>query len=45
MKHISFKNNPYTTILGLIVTFAIPLGLLWLAITYSNKQDKKNGNT
>ena len=37
-------NIPYL-ILGLIVTAVIPLGLLWLAITYSNKQDKKNGNT
>jgi hypothetical protein len=31
-------------IIGLIVTFAIPLGLLWLATTYSNKQNKKDGN-
>jgi len=31
-------------ILGLIVTSVVPLGLLWLATTYSNKQNKKDGN-
>ena len=31
-------------ILGLIVTFSIPLGLLWLATTYSNKKDKNEYN-
>jgi hypothetical protein len=32
-------NIPYL-ILGLIFTFAIPLGLLWLVTTYSDKQNK-----
>ena len=32
-------NIPYL-ILGLIVTFAIPLGMLKLATWYSNKQNK-----
>jgi hypothetical protein len=32
-------NIPYL-ILGLIVTFVIPLGLLWIATTYSDKQNK-----
>ncbi len=32
-------NIPYL-ILGLIVTFVIPLGMLKLAMWYANKQDK-----
>jgi len=31
MKHISFKNNPYTTILGLIVTL---IGLALFTLPY-----------
>jgi len=32
-------------ILGLILTVAIPLGMLKLAIWYSDKQNKNDGNT
>lgn len=28
-------------IFGLVVAAGFPLGLLWLAIQYANKQDKK----
>ena len=31
-------------IFGLVVAAGFPLGLLWLVTTYSNKQNKKNGN-